>query len=488
MVLYFYEKYIWSYVVNLFDVIPSEFFRLLTGSNKDIYAKSLEILLNAFDNDQFKISKDSFSNTLRDAEIDWNKDFEYDTNDIPDNAPVVNSKVSYIVNRLEECGWIEFIIDPMNNEEYIVLPDYTIHVLGAFKKITTDQDSMSVSLVHSTYTELKVEDDEPDEFLFMTLQRAYENTLKLRTDLVTLGHNIQIASHRLGSLFSTNEILHDHFDRFKERIADRYYHPYKTFDSVTRFRRPITTILNRWLNDREIRKQLVSQSVMFKREKNVKSAEENIINMIITITDMYDQFSKMLDSIDEEYSKYTKSSVTKIIYLNNSDKSIKGHLETVFKYYAQSVNKMDTARLSKLLGEMQDSTHFYDQGFVDENSVTLPIIRLGRDEQEPMTILDFDDFTGGFIEDIANRAKESLTDDRIYEFMEEFFGGKDSLMASEIPLIDTKHFIIFILAVARSVDPYCFYYIDNVDSNDYIKIGKYYIPNFKFVRKTRGDE
>ena len=474
--------------MNLFDVLPTEFFRLLTGRNQAIYAKSLDLLLNALEHDQFKISKDQFSQTLKDAEIDWSRDFEYDSNDIPDNAPVTASKVAYIINRLEECGWIEFIIDPIDNREYIVLPDYTIFVLQALRKITNDVDNLSLSLVHSTYSELKLEDEQPDEFLYASLQRAYENTIKLRTDLVTLGHSIQIAANRLGSLFSTNEILHDHFDRFKERVANRYYHPYKTFDSITRFRRPIVGILNGWLNDREIRKLLVNQSLMFKREKNIKIAEENVIDMIITICDLYDQFAKMLDGIDEEYSKYTKSSVTKIIYLNNSDKSIKGHLETIFKFWARNAKQQDTSRLSRLLGEMQDSTHFYEQGFIDEESVTLPIIRLGRDDQDPLPLIDFADFSEGFLGDIAAKAKEHLTDDRIYEFMEQFFGDKECIFASDIPLLDTKHFLIYILAVARSVDPYCFYTIENVDTHDYIKLSRYYVPNFKFVRKTRGEE
>ena len=474
--------------MNLFEVLPNEFFRLLSGRNKEIYAKCLEILLTALEHDQFKIAKDEFVNALKDADIDWTSNFEYDTNDVPDNAPVTSNKIAYTVNRLEECGWIEFIIDPINNEEYIVLPDYSIHVLEAFKKITSDLDGLSLSLVHSTYSELKIEDENPDEFLYAALLRAHENTLKLRTDLVTLGHSIQIAAHRLGSLFSTNDILYDHFDRFKERIANRYYHPYKTFDSITRFRRPIVNILNRWLNDRDIRKQLVAQSLMFQKDKNPKQAEEKVINMIIMITDMYETFTKMLDGIDDEYTKYTKSSVTKIIYLNNSDKTLKGHLETIFKYYAENAIKVDAGKLSKLLGEMQDSTHFYDQGFLDGGSVTLPIIRSLHEDQEPLAILGFDDFSDDLIQDIIDKSKEHLTDDRVYEYMSDIFGDRDFIMATDLPFKEARDFLVYILAVARSVDPYCFYYINNVDCHDYIQIAKYYVPNFKFVRKTGGEE
>ena len=68
-------------------------------------------------------------------------------------------------------------------------------------------------------------------------------------ELVTLGHSIRIFQNKLGRLFTTNEVLHEHFDQYKVRISDRYYHPLKTFDSVTKFKRPILAILQKWLKD-----------------------------------------------------------------------------------------------------------------------------------------------------------------------------------------------------------------------------------------------
>ena len=474
--------------MELFDILPGDFFKVLVGKNKEIYAKSLNILSHFLAQDQLKIKKEDFVKSLKDAEIDWASNFEFEADDIPNETPVTASKISYIVNRLEDCGWIEFILDASNNEEYIVIPDYAIFILNAMKKITSEVDAFSDSLVHSTYSELKLEDESPDEFFYSSLQRAYQNTMKLKDDLVMLGHGIQISANKLGSLFSTNDILKDHFDRFKERIANRYYHPYKTFDSVTRFKRPIVNILNKWLNDRELRKQLAAQSVMFKREKNLKGAEEEVVKMIIEITDMYDQFSIMFEKIDDEYIAYTKSSVTKIIYLNNSDKTIKGHLETIFKHYAKSYTKMDIPALGKLVGDMSDSTNFYDQGFLDEKSVVLPLIRGNYWGDEPLAVLDFDDFDDSLMFGFAEGARESLTDTRVYEFMEKVFNGQDSIMTSDIPLDELRNFLIFIIAVARSIDDNCFYIIANIDCHDYIKLHGYLVPDFKFTRKVKGEE
>ena len=47
------------------------------------------------------------------------------------------------------------------------------------------------------------------------------------------------------------------------------------------------------------------------------------------------------------------------------------------KIYAKSTNEPRV--LSKILSKMQDSTYFYDQGYIDSNSITLPILRKIRE-------------------------------------------------------------------------------------------------------------
>jgi hypothetical protein len=89
-------------------------------------------------------------------------------------------------------------------------------------------------------------------FLFATLFRSYENTKKLKVELITLVHSIRIFQNKLGKTFDTNNVLHSYFDVYKSKISDRYYHPLKTFDSVAKFKRPIIRILERWLQNKSI--------------------------------------------------------------------------------------------------------------------------------------------------------------------------------------------------------------------------------------------
>ena len=344
--------------MNLFDIIPQNYFGLFGGKNRYIYIESLLILFSMMENDENIILKNDFIKTLKEKAEDLDKftyeDEEYEPEDNNETLLMntVSSKASFICRRLEETGWIDVAMNPDTFEETIVLPQYSIILLKAFKDIISDEESPYLSLVHSTYSELKLEDEEQDELMYATLLRAYENTKKLKVELLTLTNSIRIFQNKLGKMFETNDVLRDFFDIYKTKINDRYYHPLKTFDSVIKFKRPIIQILEKWLLTKEIREKLIQQAAYNSRLYKRDEIERDIITKINYITDTYSTINELISRIDKENSNYTKSSTNKILYLNNTDKTIKGHLENIIKSYAKSFN---SPRLSgKIISKMQN--------------------------------------------------------------------------------------------------------------------------------------
>ncbi len=469
--------------MGLFTTVPDNFFALLSGKNKEIYAMALAVLYNSLQADEMSIRKDDYLRTLKEtaADLVMRLDFESENpDDIPVN-PGLPSRASFIVRRLEETGWIDIEIDPDNFGEYIALPSYSIQFLTLLNDIVHDAEAQYSSLVHATYSELKLEDEERDEFMYATLMRVYENTKKLRVELVTLGHSIRIYQNRLGKFFTTNLVLEDYFDAYKVRISDRLYHPLKTFDSVTRFKRPILAILQKWLKDDATRSQLVSQAIIYSKNRSKAEAERDIITKINYVSDMYEQLNNLIAEIDQKHSDYTKSSTTKILYLNNSDKTIRGHLEKILKTYAQAVSEGNGAR--DILGKMQDTLSFYEPGFIDPDSLTLPMNRQYRGEGEPMPIIDFEEVSEALMKDFLDETRNSFTDARIYAFMETAFGTNTRLAITDIPLPDYDAFILLILATLKKDDDQCFYTIE-IDDGKVLSHG-YVLPRFTFVRKER---
>ena len=471
--------------MNLFDIVPNNYFSLFRGKNKEIYIESLSILYSLLQNDEAVIKKNDFLNALKEREKNLNN-FSLDDEELSEEEKndlaidTVSSKASFIIRRLEECGWIDISMDIDNYEEVVVLPAYTISLLKTFNDIVSDEEAPYLSLVHSTYSELKLEDEDMDELLYPTLLRCYENTKKLKVELITLVHSIRIFQNKLTKLFDTNEVLHSYFDIYKKKISDRYYHPLKTFDSVAKFKRPIIKILDRWLKDKSIREELILQASISSKTNNKKEIENDIITKINYISDTYETLNSLISSIDKENNAYTKSSTQKILYLNNTDRTIKGHLENIFKHYAASLK--DNSGLTTILSKMQDSASFYEQGFIDSSSVTLPILKKYREIGIPMEIASFDDGNDYLMDSFIEETKNTYTDEKVYSFMENSFKDKKEIKSDELKIKNFDALICLILATVKSEDESSFYEIEELLPKQ-IKNNDFIIPNFAYRRK-----
>ena len=320
-------------MMKLFDILPDRFFSILNGKNREIYAEALLLLYRLINENDMYVKKDEFLRSIKEKLSNEINSFSIEEENEFDDEEILttfSAKANLILRRLEETGWIELAIDPDNSEEFIILPSYSIIQIESLFNIVNESSEGYSSLVHTTYSELLLEDENRDEFMYATLLRAYENTKKLRVDLISLSHSIKIYQGRLNKLFTSNDVLHSYFDNYKELISDRLYHPLKTFDSVARFKRPIINILESWIKDEEAMKILIKEALIYSKTSiDPKDVELDIISKINYITDMYSQLNKMIDNIDKSHRDYTKSSTNKILYLNNTNKSIKGCLETI---------------------------------------------------------------------------------------------------------------------------------------------------------------
>ena len=98
-------------MLNLFNILPDNFFQIFSGKNNEIYAHSLLILFDLFENDESLISRGDFIKTLKDKNKDLDtftfEDEEFDDGDelILDN---LSSKASFICKRLEERLFNDF--------------------------------------------------------------------------------------------------------------------------------------------------------------------------------------------------------------------------------------------------------------------------------------------------------------------------------------------------------------------------------------------
>ncbi len=335
--------------MNLFAKIPDNFFSILSSKNKNIYGIALVTLYDCLTIYRNRIRKSDYLNLLKSRGENEINLFEIEAEDFDDTTlltePTLGAKANLILRRLVDTGWILIDTDLKSGCEYILLPSYSISMLRILYEFISDNQSKYVSYVHSTFADLQYEDETQDEFMYRSLVNAVNNTKSLELEVSKLNHSIRVFHKQLSTIFTPNEVLTQHFDIAREDVVDPIYHPLKTNDSIILYNGPINFILKRWVNTDAVREKLIDQALIYNHQlRSREEAANDILKKVNYIADTYAHLTSDMEDIDKAQSEYTTATTEKVIYLNNSDKSIKGKLETIFLALAKVINGDEDAR------------------------------------------------------------------------------------------------------------------------------------------------
>jgi hypothetical protein len=477
--------------MNLFSKIPDNFFSILSSRNKNVYGMALVTLYDSLIMYHNRIKKNDYLELLKSRSENDVNDFEIDSDEFDDDAliyePTLQAKASLILRRLIDTGWVMVDTDINTGVDYLLLPAYSISMLKIIYEFVSDNESRYTSFVHSTYADLQLEDDAQDEFMYRSLVSAYNKTKDLELEVSKLNHSIRVFHKQLANIFSPNEVLKQHFDVAREDVVDPVYHPLKTNDSIVLYSKPISLILKRWLITETVREKLINQALNYNHQlKDKQEAFDDILKRINYIQDTYDYLAGEMEEIDKAQSKYTQATTEKVIYLNNSDKSIKGKLETIFLALAKIVNREEGSEAYKsILADVNNAISLYQQGYIDTDSLTRPIKRTERSDSEPLMLDDFDhNADEGLMQSLLYQM-DQYSDEKIEEFMDRAFAGRDDIHVHDINVKDVEDFIMVILgSVKGNDDSRVFYKLkrgENVDRT--IAKDKFDMPDYEYVRK-----
>lgn len=477
--------------MNLFNKIPDNFFSILSSKNKNIYGLALVTLYDTLMLYHNRIRKSDYLDLLRNRGEQEISSLILEEDDFDEDSPIVYeptlaAKSNLIVRRLVDTGWIVIDIDIKTGAEYILLPSYSISMLKLVYEFMTDNESKYVSYVHSTFADLQMEDDNQSEFMYRALVNATNKTRDLELEVTKLDHSIRVFHKQLSNIFSPNEVLSQHFDVAREDVVDPIYHPLKTNDSIILYNGPISSILRRWLLTEEVRNKLIDQALSLNHQlKDRQEAEKDIIKKINYIQDTYAKLALEMDEIDKAQSSYTKATTEKVIYLNNSDKTIKGKLETIFLSLAKVINGEDRGSVYPgIVRDINNSIVLYQQGYIDSDSLSKPFRKATRIEGDPMMLDDFDhEVNEGLMQSLLE-IMDQYSDEKVMEFMANAFKDNQEIDVKKIPVKSVEDFIMVILGTVKSDSRYSFYnYVRPENVKRITKQDKYEMPNYSYVKK-----
>jgi hypothetical protein len=478
-------------LVNIFSVIPGSFFSILSSGNKEIYFDAL-MLLNDYLKQNLNIPVNDYISSL--AVLIEDRSFiveqEDENPDIPDAVAGegglnTHTKARLILARIVKTGWADRENADGSFIEIITPRDYAIRMMQFLDEMRDERIHEYSSLVFSTYSALRQATHEQPRESYEAILAAKRNTETLVYELKSLYHNIRAYIRRIQEQNDINELLENHFEKYKP-MTDRIYHPIKTMDSFYRYMAPVRDLLVNIREDEGLLAEMQERAMTVRKYREEEEAEMEILSALDYVQDTYALIGGIINEIDRKHGAYTKSSIEKMTYMMTADQSIKGKLLEIFKAYSAALTVGDKQRReaekSNLHLKLGEHIRIYRQDFIDEGSFYHKNILSRRINGEALEIAKGEALSFDALESLAMQMKNVYSPERIRLFVESFFDSGKTVAESEgLPINDDTDFILLILAVARARERGMNYTVEV--QKERVTVNGYTIPKMRFSRK-----
>lgn len=461
----------------MFENLPSTFFNLLISKNRDLYVSALFTIRKAIRQDLYITRDDlarriaiSLDEQMKNANLDEDDD-KFESEDLSSS----NSKALYIIRKLRDYGWLNVDFNAKNSfEEYIAIPSYATLAINFLYQLTNDGESEYNSLVYSTYAALKMADTDNNDF-YDALVTAYKNTDKLNESLANLYYGIRSIEQRIAENIEINSVLSIHFNEYLSRLHDHYYHPYKTFDSIERFRSPILKLIKKWNKDNLIRKKIFEVAKEKKPDLKADALYEHIEKMYDYIFQTYDEIEDKMSTIDNKINDYTTSTIDKMKHLVSMDESYKGKLTFLVKTIND--NKMHTDEICEIIIDntiLQTQEYATKEGLYNKREIQIT---------PELSIVEIvtEDKTGEDVDEIFSKIVQGYNTNKIKEFIISRANGNKEVTIADLNIHNDEDFILSILAMLRGDEKELPFKVEFDEG--YLRVRNYLVPNIKFIMK-----
>lgn len=459
---------------KLFDIVPPNFFGVLSSGNHEIYFDALMILHSMF-KDELNIRVDDFISELSSYLED--KVFEPEADDEPAESSLTpNTKARLIMSCLEKSGWLDKELLEGSFIEIITLRDYAIPILKLLSEIGDETVGEYSSLVFATFSGLKQALSGDQSKAYEAVLSAKANTEQLQYSLRTLYHAIRNHIRLIIDQNDVNLLIEDHFNEYK-KMVDRLYHPIKTLDSVFRYMDPIQSLLTDIYADDALLHTMCEHAMDVRKYEDIEQADQEITSAIDYVLDTYQSIGSIVGEIDRKHSTYTKSSIEKIQYLMSADQTIKGKLTALLNAYSRSTldNKDAIGTL------LESSIEINRQEFFDAKSLYHKNIRSRRTEKEPLPVIVADRLDGKADDFLLDQFKNGYPAHKVKSFIDSLLTGRSEIVSDEINITDDETFILLMLAVVRQNEQGMGYKIELFEGK--VNCNGYGIPDMLIKRR-----
>lgn len=327
--------------MEIFKIIPDNFFSLLSSPNKAVYAGCIMEAFKVYeDSSILGIEKKIVVEVLTDYLE--NEFFNTDNEDIErEEGQEISArdKANYVLRRMQECGWID--IDVTNDYvEVLNFTDYAISITEALLQIEPTYNDYGDSssqeyrgYIYTIYTLLM----NPLNIEYgVTMEQIYRNTKMFIRQLRRLDSRLKDYIKKIIDHSDIKELM-DLLMDYKVELVDKSYFRLKTSDNVNKYRLGIVNKLNDYLDDNMIMNQIaISYQSRFNNYEDAYRRASRDINEIIEI---FNSLDEMITEIDKKNKTYINATIGKIEFLLKEDSNITGKINTILKFISNQNKK-----------------------------------------------------------------------------------------------------------------------------------------------------
>lgn len=463
--------------MNIFDALPSNFFIIMTSTNKELYYECLKIIYNLYDERLgFDISRDEVIDSIMEY-LDSHDDVVKG-----DDGGTITQKerANYILQKFEDCGWIT--VETSN--DYVDMVNFKVHaltIMEALFKICNEDWSEEEELaqpvfeyrgylfsIYSLLTNPSVK-----EYGLM-LKQVHKLALEFLSEIKKI--NLKLKSYiekiaRQKEIKDLMELLVD----YKTQLVDKSYQRLKTYDNVDRYKLRIVDSLEDLLNN-ESQMSSIKAEYMQDMEIGEQEATYHVTHDVDQIIEIFNSMDELIQDIELKNKIYVNSTITKVKFLLNNETDVLGKLNFIMKY-VKDFEKSDE-RLAK---ELSPLFSISKQECLNTSSLYSPKVNYKTFVETKLLEhenVDLDELQNKFIQEFDLEFSE----DKVIAFVKDKLLERESFKASELflkkPSEENLIRLLYILVYASTCEDYQINKLEkNYENDDFI------LNDFEITRK-----
>lgn len=357
---------------HLFEILPPQFFKPLTGKYRREYADCIMLLLNSFKPEiSYGVNREIVVRALTDYfEVD-DVEMTFDEETYVSDA---RDKANGVIAMLKSCGWIEYEQET-NHQLNIVLYEYAIPIIESMNRVVREEEAEYQGIISQIHASLQNKDlySKPYELIIKGVQ---ENTERLLSELKKLNASIKRHMEKQTNDMEADEILNQFFE-YHKNIGSKAYLRMKTSENISYFRSSIIERLEYLLETPDIMERAVSGYMEVEEKTDESEAYDSVVQMLLDVKSSFYRLDDIIEEIDRKHTRYMRNAVMRARFLLATGNNLEGKLSQILNQYVEELNggapedSMDEAE-----NELSRLVALYPQNYISPESLqSIPVVK-----------------------------------------------------------------------------------------------------------------